>query len=161
MLLFFLSAMVLLIAWQVFCRYVLYISTSYAEEFCRLSVVWCIFLGAAFAVRRNEHVCVEALYNILPEPVKVFCDALAYILLLILSVVMIRYGILHSIKVSGDHHTSFGYSMSWFFFPCVVAGVQIFVYSAVNLINFIYNKVTGKNLQFFEYIPFLEPKEGV
>ena len=156
LLLFFLSAMVLLIAWQVLCRYVLYISVSYAEEFCRLAVVWCIFLGAAYAVRRNEHICVEALYNVLPGPVKSFCDALAYILLIILSVIMFRYGILHSIKVWPDRQTSLRYSMSFFVIPCTVAGVQIFVYAAVNLGNHIYNKVTKRNVEFFEYVPFLE-----
>jgi TRAP-type C4-dicarboxylate transport system permease small subunit len=160
LLLFFLSAMVALISWQVLCRYVLLISTSYAEELCRLSVVWLIFLGAAFAVRRNEHICVEALYNILPGPVKTFCDALMYVLLLILSAVMVRYGILHSLKVAPDHHTSLSYSMSFFFIPCVVAGVQIFIYAAVNLGNLICNLITKKNVQFFEYVPFLDPKEN-
>ena len=156
LLLFFLSAMVLLIGWQVLCRYVLYISVSYAEELCRLSVVWCIFLGAAYAVRRNEHICVEALYNILPGPVKNLSDMLTYVLLIILSVVMFRYGIRHTIRTWPDHQTSLRYSMGFFFLPCVVAGAQIFVYATVNLGNLIYNKITKKDVQFFEHVTFLE-----
>ena len=160
LLIFFLSAMVLLISWQVLCRYVLYISTSYAEELTRVSVVWCIFLGAAYAVRRNEHICVEAFYNILPKPAKTFSDALSYILLIILSVVLFYYGIRHSIKVWPDNTTSLGYSRGFFIIPCTIAGAQIFIYATVNLGNLIYNKITGKNVEFFEYVPFLEPLEG-
>jgi TRAP-type C4-dicarboxylate transport system permease small subunit len=148
LLLIFILAMTLLIVWQVLCRYVLHISTSYAEELARLSVVWCIFLGGALAVRKQEHMCVEALYNILPRSVKYLCDVISYALMLVLSAVMLYFGVQYCIKTSGDFRTSFGYSISLFYVPCAIAGAQIFIYTLANLIMSVYSKITKKDIHF-------------
>ena len=148
LLILFILTMTLMAAWQVVCRYVLMISTSYAEEFARLSVVWCIFLGGALAVRKNEHMCVEALYDVLPDAVKHLCDIITYILLILFGFVMLVYGTKYSIKTSGNHQTSLGYSMCVFYIPCAISGLQIIIYSLCNMIMSIYNKATGKNVHF-------------
>ena len=148
LLLVFIITMTSLIAWQVLCRYVLHISTSYAEELARLSVVWCIFLGGAIAVRKREHMCVEALYNVLPASVRFFCDIATHILLLVLGYVMFYYGILYSLKSVGDFRTTLGYSMSLFYIPCVISGGQIFLYSLANLVMDIYSKVKKCDVHF-------------
>jgi len=50
------SAMVLFTVWQVLCRYVLLISVPYAEEFARLAIVWCIYIGAALLFHQSHTV---------------------------------------------------------------------------------------------------------
>ena len=55
-LVFTIIAMVGFAFWQVIARFVLKIPTAYAEEFARLAIVWCILIGGAMAVRKNEHI---------------------------------------------------------------------------------------------------------
>ncbi len=47
--------MTLIVAVQVFCRYVLNNSLFWAEELSRYLLAWLTFLGASVAYRRNVH----------------------------------------------------------------------------------------------------------
>jgi TRAP-type C4-dicarboxylate transport system permease small subunit len=51
-------ALLVLIALQVFTRYVLQASLPWTEEVARMVLVWAVMLGAAVAMERNEHYAV-------------------------------------------------------------------------------------------------------
>ena len=134
---FFVLVMVLLIVWQVIARYWLYVPTPYAEEFARLAIVWCIFFGATVAVRLDEHMRVDVLYLRFPKPVRFVVQLFIYALMVILSVVMIIYGIEFFKATSNDFATTFGYCRNVFYLPTPVCGVLILVYSVGNCAKFI------------------------
>ncbi len=58
--------MALVVAVQVFCRYVLNHSLFWSEELARYLLVWITFLGASCAYRRSSHPGVDVLYVRLP-----------------------------------------------------------------------------------------------
>jgi len=55
---------------QIFFRYVLQSPLTWTEEAARYSFIWTVLLGAAFAVRRKEHVVMEILFDRFPKSVQ-------------------------------------------------------------------------------------------
>lgn len=139
------SVMVGMIVWQVLCRYILGMSTPYAEELSRLAIVWCIFLGSALAVRYNEHMSVTALINVLPHPVQVVLRILCYLATIVLAAVMIKYGIHHLGVVWHDNQTtSLGYSRGWFYVPVPVTGCLFIVYTIANAYEYLRDEFNAR-----------------
>lgn len=68
------SAMVVVVAVQVFLRYVANSSLGWADELSRLTFVWSIFLAVPLGIRAGVHIGMELVTARLPSPVQ---DALA------------------------------------------------------------------------------------
>lgn len=51
---------------QFFTRYVMNDSLAWTEEIARYALIWVVFVGAAMVTRRNSHIAVELLSNLLP-----------------------------------------------------------------------------------------------
>jgi TRAP-type C4-dicarboxylate transport system permease small subunit len=63
----FLLVMFVSVLIQIFFRYVLQSPLTWTEEASRYSFIWIVLLGAAFAVRKKEHVVMEVLVNRFPS----------------------------------------------------------------------------------------------
>lgn len=82
--------MLVILAVQVFSRYVLLHSFRWAEELARYMFIWEIWLGASYAVKENRHIRIDILINKMPKKVRqiyeifitlvniVFCGFLFY-----------------------------------------------------------------------------------
>jgi TRAP-type C4-dicarboxylate transport system permease small subunit len=51
---------------QFFTRYVMNDSLAWTEEIARYALIWVVFVGAAMVTRRNSHIAVELVSNLLP-----------------------------------------------------------------------------------------------
>lgn len=60
------AAMSLLIGVQIFMRYVMGASLSWSEELARYFFIWTTYLGIAYAVRKDAHIRVSMLSDMLP-----------------------------------------------------------------------------------------------
>lgn len=87
-----LVAMVVLIFVQVLCRYLFNFSLSWSEELARYIHVWQIWIGASFAVRKQEHIRVEAFRNLFKETARKFIDLVCYLLWFIMAFFLAVYG---------------------------------------------------------------------
>jgi len=65
-----LVAMVMLITAQVFCRYVLNFSISWAEELSLLLMVWFSFIAMAIGVKHKLHISIELFASFLPQSIQ-------------------------------------------------------------------------------------------
>lgn len=79
-------AMVLLIFVQVISRYLFEASLSWSEELARYVHIWQIWIGASFAVRKREHIKVEAFKNLFNETGKKVIELISIILWFALAV---------------------------------------------------------------------------
>ncbi|RLB92588.1 MAG: TRAP transporter small permease [Deltaproteobacteria bacterium] len=84
--------MTLLVATQVFCRYVLNQSLFWSEELSRFLLVWLTFLGASCAYYRKVNPGVDFLYAKMPWRLKKISSILTHLLSMALFLIMIIYG---------------------------------------------------------------------
>jgi TRAP-type C4-dicarboxylate transport system permease small subunit len=85
-------SMAILVAVQVFFRYVLNQSLFWSEELARYLLVWLTFLGASSAYYRHAHPGVDILYNRMPTALRKGCAVLIHGVSIGLFAVMIVYG---------------------------------------------------------------------
>lgn len=77
---------------QVFMRYFLGSPLVWSEELARYLFVWVSFIGWIFATRNGTHIRIGAFTDRLSPPVKKAIAFLNFALMLIFSIVLIRYG---------------------------------------------------------------------
>ena len=85
-------SMALVVALQVFFRYVLNHSLFWSEELARFMLVWLSFLGASTAYKRGLHPGVDLLTTRLSPDLQKVCLQIVHLFSLILFGVMVVYG---------------------------------------------------------------------
>lgn len=85
-------AMALVVAVQVFCRYVLNYSLFWSEELARYLLVWLSFLGASVAYYRRAHPGIDVVVTLLPDPLKRSVAVGIHIVSLAFFSIMVWYG---------------------------------------------------------------------
>ena len=64
-------ALAFIVFLQFFTRYVLNDSLAWTEEIARYGLMWVVFIGGAMVTRRNTHIAVELLSNVMkPGPLR-------------------------------------------------------------------------------------------
>ena len=98
----FMMAMLGILLVQVFCRYVLSFSFSWAEQAARIGFVWLTMVGISLAAKKGLHLKVDMLNQILPRPlakvVTIFSDVATVL---------------------------FGFAMGWLIFRTVLMQVRL------------------------------------
>lgn len=72
-------------------RYLTTFSIPWAEEFARYCMVWIGYIGASLGIKRNSHLGVEVLVNMLPEQVRRIFDYLRYIIIILFNMMIAYY----------------------------------------------------------------------
>ena len=86
-------SMAILVAVQVFCRYVLNSSLFWSEELARYMLVWLSFFGATVAYYRNLHPGVDVLTSRIPADKQRLARLLVHITSMALALVMVLSGL--------------------------------------------------------------------
>lgn len=66
----FMTFMLITLTLQVFCRYVLSFSFSWAEQASRIGFVWLTMVGISLAAKKNMHLKIDALAQFVPKSAK-------------------------------------------------------------------------------------------
>ena len=129
-----LVAMTIMVAWQVFCRYVLNDSPSWTEPGAVMLMSWFIFLGAAVGVRENYHLGFDVLLYVLPKKGKKWLRMISDVVAFTFGIGMVWYG---SQLVSLTWMTtlpSLGISGAWDYLPVVAGGILICLFSLERIV---------------------------
>jgi TRAP-type C4-dicarboxylate transport system permease small subunit len=129
-----LVAMTVMVAWQVFCRYVLNDSPSWTEPGAVMLMSWFIFLGAAVGVRENYHLGFDVLLYVLPKAGKKWLRMISDLVALAFGIGMVWYGMqlvtltwnttLPSLRIYG----------AWDYIPLVAGGALICLFSLERIV---------------------------
>ena len=124
-----LVVMTAIVAWQVFCRYVLNDSPSWTEPGAVILMSWFIFLGAAVGVRENNHMGFDVLLYALPPAGKKWLRMISDIFIFAFGLGMVWYGS-NLVKLTwGTTLPALGISGAWDYIPLMGGGVLITLFS--------------------------------
>ncbi len=87
----FIGAMALVVILSTMSRYVFKIPIFWAEELSRLFMVWACLLGAAIAMRLQDHVRATFMISLLPKKLRTIVVFLSNVIVAIFMILMIKY----------------------------------------------------------------------
>jgi len=129
--------LVLLLAaviWQVFGRYVLNNTPTWAESLALLLVLYVTMLGCAVGVRDAGHIGMELLGPLLPERLLTPMEILIHLLTLLFGALMAWNCAVMLQSVSGYKIPTLGISESYRYVPLVAAGLLIVLFSIEHIV---------------------------
>lgn len=129
-----LVVMTIIVAWQVFCRYVLNDSPSWTEPGAVMLMSWFIFLGAAVGVRENNHMGFDVLLYVLPPAAKKWLRMISDFVILAFGIGMVWYG---SGLINLTWNTTLpalGISGGWDYVPVVAGGLLVILFSLERIV---------------------------
>jgi len=132
---FALVAMTVVIASQVFVRYVLNSSIMGSEPGAVMIMGWFIFLGAAVGIREGNHLSFEILLLITPEKVKPYLHTLSDIAVTAFGFGMIWYGFVLARQTAQNTLPSLGISGAFQYMPIMAGGVLAMLFSIERILR--------------------------
>lgn len=132
-----------LIFWQVFTRFVIGNSISYAEELSRFMMIWLALLGASYAFGRNTLISMDLILtfkntnlDIIQKIIRVFVQILS----MLLAIILLYYGWQLAQSLSNQYAPATGISMFWVTLSIPISSVLIIMNALKHLLNVIVNK---------------------
>ncbi|WP_165962916.1 TRAP transporter small permease [Occultella glacieicola] len=119
-----LGALTVVVSYQVIGRYVPFIPRAiWTEEISRLCLEWLVFLGAALAIRRNEHFIIDVIPSRVATRFRVPIQLVILAFLALASVAIIVGGLALAETGLGRTSTTSGITLTWAFASLPVAGL--------------------------------------
>ncbi|MBE3637940.1 TRAP transporter small permease [Mangrovicoccus algicola] len=129
-----LAAMVAVLAWQVFSRYVLNAPSTFSEEILRFGLVWLSLLGAAYSTGRGTHMAVTLLRDLVRPAVQRVLDLLVPLAFLVFGIGVLGLGGLRAMQIASGQTTAvLQLPMAAVYAAIPVSGLFISIYSLLNL----------------------------
>ncbi|MBT8098846.1 MAG: TRAP transporter small permease [Gammaproteobacteria bacterium] len=126
--------MTAIIAWQVFARYVLNASPSWAEQAALLLMIWYVMFAAAAGVREGFHIRINVFVGSLPETGQKVVRFIAHAITGLFGVAMAYWGI-DLVRETWQHVIpTLGISRGYAYVPLPIAGVLIAFFALEHLV---------------------------
>ncbi len=132
--------MTVVVAVQVFSRYVLNQSLFWSEELARYLLVWLSFLGASVAYRRKVHPGVDVFYGKMPAPLRKTSTIIVHLFSLALFGVMILFGCRFAFFVRMQISPAL-YLPKWIVFSIIPISGAILL---IHCVTFLLDALTGE-----------------
>jgi TRAP-type transport system small permease protein len=132
-----LFVIVAIVAYQVFGRYVLNSSPTWAENLALVLILYVTLIGAAVGVRDAGHIGMESLLILVPEGPRKKFEMLIHLLVAIFGATMVYNGWILGTSVASYKLANINLSEAFRYVPLVVSGALIVVFSIEHLIALI------------------------
>jgi len=127
-------ALILAVTWQIFGRYVLNNTPTWAESLALLIVLYVTMLGTAIGVRDAGHIGLESMLVLAPAHIRQKMEILIYLLILIFGAAMAWQCTFLANSVWSYRLPTLWISEGWRYVPAAIAGVLIVLFSIEHLI---------------------------
>lgn len=124
-----LVAMTVIVAYQVFMRFVINASPPWTEAGSIMIMTWFIFLGAAVGVRENFHMGFDVLIYVLPAGAKPWLRAISDLCVFGFAAGMVFFGGELVMRYWGTRIPVLGLPTAFTYLPIVVSGVLMCLFS--------------------------------
>lgn len=127
-------AMVAIVGWQVFGRYVLGSSPSWTEQASLVLMIWYVMLASAAGVYEGFHIRIALLEELLGDHARLLRRIVA-LTVLVLGLVLLVYGAQLCWLMRGNVVPSLGISRAVAYFPLPVSGFLMAVFALPQMLS--------------------------
>jgi len=127
-------AVVVLLCAEVVFRYAIGSSLDWIEEMSRVLLIWLAFIGAAVALKRNEHITVEYFLSFVPQAMRYHIEVLSWALIVLFSAFLCAQGIEFALLSRGTTFPALQVAVSWQYLGLPVGALLMTVYGLQGLI---------------------------
>ena len=125
---------VALVSWQVFGRYVLNDTPTWAESLTLVVILYVALIGAAVGVRDAGHIGMESLLVLVSERIRRALELVIFVLVGVFGAMMLVYGWGLTSGVLSYKIPTLGISEGWHYAPLMVSGALIALFSIEHVI---------------------------
>ena len=123
-----------IVAWQVFGRYVLNSSPTWAENLALVLILYVTLFGAAVGVRDAGHIGMDSLLILAPAGPRRYIEMLIHVLVAIFGACMAWFGVELGLSVAPYKLANLDLSEGFRYVPLVLSGVLILLFSLEHLV---------------------------
>ncbi len=134
---FGLFLIVAVVAWQVFGRYVMNDSPTWAESLALVLILYVTLIGAAVGVRDAGHLGMESLLILAPEWIRHKVEIVIHVLVALFGAAMVYNGWVLGHSVAGYKLANLEVSEAVRYVPLVISGALIVLFSIEHIIALI------------------------
>jgi TRAP-type transport system small permease protein len=129
-----LMAIVAVVAWQVFGRYVLNASPTWAENLALVLILYVTLIGAAVGVRDAGHIGMDSLLVLVPERIRNRLELVIHGLVMVFGAFMAWNGYVLGESVAGYKLSNIQLSEAVRYAPLVISGAMVVLFSFEHLV---------------------------
>src|SRR6476659_958574 len=129
-----LLAIVVVVAWQVFGRYVLNASPTWAENVALVLILYVTLIGAAVGVRDAGHIGMDSLLVMLPDHLREKIELVIHVLVAVFGIAMAYNGWILGASVGTVKIPNLGLPEVIRYVPLIASGVLIVSFSIEHII---------------------------
>ena len=126
-----------LVSWQVFGRYVLNDTPTWAESLTLVVILYVALIGAAVGVRDAGHIGMESLLVLVADEIRRRIEVVIFVFVGVFGAMMLYYGWGLTQGVISYKIPTLGISEGWHYAPLLVSGLLITLFSIEHVIALI------------------------
>ena len=134
-LLFITTTVVLILFAEVIFRYFVGSSLDWIEEISRILLIWLVFIGAAVALKRNEHIAVHFFVSFFPSWTRAYIEIFSNFLILFFSFFLFVEGVQFVIISMDTTFPALQTSIAWLYIGLPIGCFLMIIYGLKNLIT--------------------------
>ncbi|MBP3736757.1 MAG: TRAP transporter small permease [Lachnospiraceae bacterium] len=120
---------------QTVLRFTVRIALPWAEELCRYTLIWAVFLESGIGITKGIHVGFDLLSSRLKGSFQTVIYIITQIVVFIIGTQVVRGGWVLTLQVQKQLSASLSISMSWFYLSIPVGGVLLCIYTVMNVLR--------------------------
>ena len=125
--------MVIIIAYQVIMRYIFAHANSWSEELARYLFIYDVMIGAAIAIRRNSHLQIDILINLMKPKVRTILTIIATLAGMVFMVFLLSYSI--TLVQTGARTMSAGLGIPMSIpYSCMPVGIVLMLLTSIEVL---------------------------
>jgi TRAP-type C4-dicarboxylate transport system permease small subunit len=123
--------------------------------------IYAIFIGAAAASRRNDHLYLTAISEAMHGTSRLIVEIVTRLIVLAVAICLIRYGIINFFRGFGSFRLPSGYPIAYLYFIIPLSGALIALFTIEQIVNGLINGFDHREPpQDDQPIPLLDTRGG-